>query len=639
MKYIIVLLLCFSQVYTYSKAGNTIHVSSLMQHDYLDIGNMYANKECIAIQDKNDSICSTSWKFKNDTHTNFRFFLRTEANSELSGDSRNYLEQIVQVKGKYKFYLFEIQTDSIAEITVDLHKSSLQTASVFYYSIVQNFEIRVFENKDIETINRLVLYAIIIVLLFLSILNFGGYYITKRRDYGYYGLYTSVLFLYFFFRFYIYDSIDISATQPIITRQHFNISIQPVFYIFYCKFVEHFLSTKNQYTNIHAFLKKFIIISSISTLAIFIMYYSSTFIAFSIFNMYRTIGIILSIYMIYLMLQHKSKLSTYIILGSLFLIIGGTIAMIFSFIDYHPAGIYPINFFAAGILFEILFFTLGMAQKTALDTEEKFHAQLALNKTLIEKEELQKNMNEQLNIQLDFVRKKLEEEKTHQLETLIALKDKEAEFELLLSQMNPHFLFNTMSSLKMLVVKEDKDEAIRHIDQLSKLVRNFLEFTRLKFVSIHEVTENLKIYVNLESARLNHPITFDVVISDEIDARFEEIPALILQPFIENALIHGLSDPSILKPHLTVICNADKDFLYISITDNGIGRHAAGNKYDYKSHNGFAIQNTAERIRILNEGRDGLYIEDLTNDDGSPAGTRVKLKIKRSTHEMQTIPS
>jgi sensor histidine kinase YesM len=141
---------------------------------------------------------------------------------------------------------------------------------------------------------------------------------------------------------------------------------------------------------------------------------------------------------------------------------------------------------------------------------------------------------------------------------------------------------------------------------------------------------NLKLYVDLEKSRIEKPIDFDVNYSKNIEPDFDEIPALLLQPFVENAIIHGLTHKRIENPKIELSFFIDGEFLCISIKDNGIGRKAAGIKKKPENHMGIATKIAESRIHFLNQELQGLQILDLYDEKGEASGTEVVIKIKNN---------
>jgi sensor histidine kinase YesM len=196
--------------------------------------------------------------------------------------------------------------------------------------------------------------------------------------------------------------------------------------------------------------------------------------------------------------------------------------------------------------------------------------------------------------------------------------------------MNPHFIFNALNSIKAYLIVNDQKNAVFYLNQFSKLVRHILESLREDYITLREELDIIKIYMNLENMRFGYSIDFRLSISPEIDADEIRIPTLILQPFIENALVHGLL-PKNGERVLTVDVYKKSDCIIIMIVDNGIGREASNRskseKVIVKKSIGLRIIN--ERLNLYNKKHDYLMkydIEDLKREEVA-TGTKVCLTI------------
>jgi two-component system LytT family sensor kinase len=221
-------------------------------------------------------------------------------------------------------------------------------------------------------------------------------------------------------------------------------------------------------------------------------------------------------------------------------------------------------------------------------------------------------------IQLDEAYLKLEESTKNELavSNLKALK----------SQMNPHFIFNLLNSIQALVLKGDIDASYNYMTKFATLVRKTLHFSDSELVELEDEISLLKIYLDLE--KLRFPKNFDYQIRDN-NIEGVEIPPLLIQPFIENALVHGLLHKEGQK---TLIISFEiKDKLICTITDNGIGRakSKAIKERQKSNHQSFSTQAIEKRFKILSEtykGQFGFKYEDIFEGDVLIA-TQVKLSI------------
>jgi len=204
---------------------------------------------------------------------------------------------------------------------------------------------------------------------------------------------------------------------------------------------------------------------------------------------------------------------------------------------------------------------------------------------------------------------------------------------MLRSQMNPHFLFNSLNSIKLYIINNEQKNAVRYLNKFSKLVRKILEASTLREIPLAEELETVELYMNIENIRFSNEIDFEIKINEDIDPHAVKIPSLILQPFLENALWHGLSSKTGEKKIVLNIRRAtDKNFIHISITDNGIGRIASEEIKQSKVLKRKSVGIDITKERLSNFSRDylnsfNLQIMDLYTKDGVPEGTKVLLHI------------
>jgi hypothetical protein len=209
---------------------------------------------------------------------------------------------------------------------------------------------------------------------------------------------------------------------------------------------------------------------------------------------------------------------------------------------------------------------------------------------------------------------------------------KELEMKALKAQMNPHFIYNALNSIQSLIVDERKTEAINYVGTFSRLLRQVLEHTDNNVVSLEKELQTLKLYVKLESLRLHIDLEYSISAHPEVMTEFEKVPPLVLQPFVENALWHGLSRKEGLKK-LEVLVSQTEEFLVCTIKDNGIGRAKAATLKKSSATEMYAsrgIDITIKRLAEFNKTKDSPAVyNDLFDSEGNPTGTEVNVYIKR----------
>jgi len=206
-------------------------------------------------------------------------------------------------------------------------------------------------------------------------------------------------------------------------------------------------------------------------------------------------------------------------------------------------------------------------------------------------------------------------------------KIKDVEMQTLRSQMNPHFLFNSLNSINSFIIQQKSKEASIYLTTFSRLMRNILDNSRQETISLEKELDTLRMYIELEMARLDHSFDYEINIDKNIDAEFLNIPPLIIQPFVENAIWHGLNNKKengFIKIEIRQILES---VLNIRITDNGIGRKASAElKKEQVKHKSYGIEITRARIELLNP-ENQISITDLEDEKGNSQGTLVELKI------------
>ncbi len=206
----------------------------------------------------------------------------------------------------------------------------------------------------------------------------------------------------------------------------------------------------------------------------------------------------------------------------------------------------------------------------------------------------------------------------------------ESEQMALRAQMNPHFVFNALNSIQHFITMDDEMSANYYLTRFSKLIRQVLENSKHSFITLNEEIETLKLYLELEMLRFEGKFEYKIELDDDISDYDIEIPSMIIQPFLENAIWHGLM-PKIGDSELTINFEQSDDFLICTVQDNGVGRKAAAeaNNGRDKKHKSTGIANTVKRLKLLSNVKDDNKLMQITDleENGEPLGTLVTLKI------------
>jgi sensor histidine kinase YesM len=198
--------------------------------------------------------------------------------------------------------------------------------------------------------------------------------------------------------------------------------------------------------------------------------------------------------------------------------------------------------------------------------------------------------------------------------------------------MNPHFIFNALNSIKLYIINNDAKLASRYLNKFSKLIRRILEASYTRRISLEEELETMDLYMTIENIRFSNEIAYIVEVDEEINLGTIKIPPLILQPFLENAVWHGLSTKKENKEIILSISKNTKGVIEIIIQDNGIGRAASAEIRSKKSLNrkSIGISLTKERLAHFSKDQKKEYTimyEDLIDENQKPKGTKVIMSI------------
>lgn len=220
--------------------------------------------------------------------------------------------------------------------------------------------------------------------------------------------------------------------------------------------------------------------------------------------------------------------------------------------------------------------------------------------------------------------------------------NKEAEFQrrlgdislsALRSQMNPHFIFNCLNSIKLYTTQNDTMAASDYLTKFSRLIRLVLENSRNDRISLASELDALRLYIEMEAMRFKEKLQYDISVEKNVDMDYIEIPPLLLQPYVENAIWHGLmqkEEGGRIDIHVGI--QPGESMLLVTITDNGIGRARSKELMSKTAtkHKSYGMKVTSERLALINQvyktGTD-VIIDDLMDKEGHPAGTKVTIQI------------
>ncbi len=333
--------------------------------------------------------------------------------------------------------------------------------------------------------------------------------------------------------------------------------------------------------------------------------------------------------LLYMAKNHINYLVKFAFWGSSFLYIGSISFALsehgFSLFD----SIRPINFLVCCILLEITVFLIGLGYRDSLLNKKLELVQEQNIQTLQKKFRFQSvrelNIRKAIQKQSSIIEVQKNNEISAQYEKEIsALKIKT-----LRSQMNPHFLFNSLNTLKLMILKEDLNKIESYFSNFTDLLRKILDHSEYESISLNDELEALKLYVDIEKERFSFALDYEVNIFQKINTKEVIIPTLLIQPFIENAIWHGLLPLKKRKPLLQININLIEQFLTVEVRDNGVGRKKVND--NVSEHNSLGVKMIQERIHLLNKHRKHKPIDlsffDLKGEDDQPIGTSVVISL------------
>ena len=286
---------------------------------------------------------------------------------------------------------------------------------------------------------------------------------------------------------------------------------------------------------------------------------------------------------------------------------------------------FPIVFLMLGLVIEAICFSFALTYRSKL--------------VLLEKNKLEKVHSEQLEkalqqrtYELDLQNKLVEAQKIKQVETQFEKKIAETEMTALRAQMNPHFIFNCLNSIKLYTLENDSQTASEYLTKFSQLIRLVLENSRSEKIMLQKELETLRLYIELEAMRFKDKVKYQMNVMPHIDQQYIEIPPLLLQPYVENAIWHGLMH----KPeggNISIDISQPEEFLlHIEISDDGIGREKAKEQKSKSAtrQKSFGLKMTSERLNAINhiyQTNTEVKIVDMVDTEGNAAGTKVIIEI------------
>ncbi len=506
--------------------------------------------------------------------------------------------------------------------------------------------------------------AVVGAVLFIGLFTFAQFLLNRDAPYGWYALYLLVTagWLWQSTRVGLNGTAPADRPQPPDQRVFLAcmLLLKYVMIVSYVLFIGHLLEVPRQQPRLYRWTRYYVRFFTLSVLVLlaelFIWHSTGPRSAGSSPGVpdhqrtgwaYVSIGIDVLTYagllfLIIRMLRIRHPLTRYVLIGFGLIL---SAAMTATFLKYTGLPTtdqlvrMPLFYVAVTTLLEILCFSLALGRRFQLNKDETIRTQQQLIGQLETNRQLQQTHSLELARTLaqreaEVLTKahELEEQRISQLQSDFVRQIAEAEMAGLRSQMNPHFIFNCLNSIKLYATENESEKASEYLTKFSRLIRLVLENSRSERVTLQNELDALRLYLEMEAMRFKNKLRFEVFVAPEVDADFTEIPPLLIQPYVENAIWHGLMHKAEGGTVSVRVEQPHDDRLLITVTDDGVGRAKAA---ELKSKSAtpkksFGLKVTGERIALINQlyqTHTRVQIHDLVDAEGHPAGTEVALEI------------
>jgi len=474
-------------------------------------------------------------------------------------------------------------------------------------------------------------------LLALGLYHLLLYFQNKYKAYLYYALYALLVFVYTYHRashFVLADLLSFAKSYIIFLYD----PIKWAYSLIYMLFAITFVDFKKYHLKFYGFLIKFIKYSFVvlAILTLWAVIQKDNSVLKSAYNfVFLPVIFILSLYILYKIYKTNSPVKYYLLVGA------GVYLLVTSYSHYLTYSGHPFRvLFYAATAFELILFALGLGyqQKLILDEKNLWHEFITkeYEKNLKMKDSETEKLGEEVSHKSAQINSLIQEKKMAEQKKLAIAYSKQIlqlRLQAVQAQMNPHFLFNALNSIKNFIIKNDQKQAVTYLTKFAKLIRMVLENAKLSEIPLKEEIDLMKLYVEVENIRFNKEIDFSIDVCSGVDISTTKVPPMIFQALIENAIWHGLAPKTGYKKLLIRICPASP-YIKIIIEDNGIGREKAKKISAQKNINlkkeSMGIKITKERLEVFTQAlKNKFKIEyiDLYDDENLPQGTRVNIFI------------
>ncbi len=510
------------------------------------------------------------------------------------------------------------------------------------YERFRNHQINTFRA---EAVVIQVLLGMLLVFLTIAIIN---YIQLPDRSYLYFAAYILGLIMFFALRLESKPyQLSVFHRWPML-KYYWNIpALLFCFYLMYLMFGNAFLNLKERYP----YMERIFTVAAACTGGVIIIFFycigQQLYHVPGIIYSYLYLGLLLPQLIVFVALAKRSRhhpLVRFFLLGSICYYLASLLGFIF---QIKPLGFFnalgmfsaPTMPMIAGVFLQAMFFLAGLSYRNKLVHHERTKTQEMLIKQLNKNKELQRKLNEQLEELVkeqtsEILRKKQELEEQRQIQLNIEYDKKLTEIELkaIRAQINPHFIFNCLNSIQLFVMQRDYEYAQKYLSDFSYLIRKTLDFSRRNFITLTDEITYLNTYLGLEKMRFENKMEYDIRVDPAIATTELEIPAMLLQPYVENAVKYGMTNPN--QPIGRLIIRFQQlagDILECIVEDNGIGITRSKELRTLpKHHQSSGMEISSNRAELLNKMYNtDIHIEviDKFARNFTESGTIVRILI------------
>lgn len=565
--------------------------------------------------------------------TDTRLFMEVEGPDYLILSLEDSIQQPETQVARHHYFALEFDGLDTGQLNLDIWMPpGTRFIIVSYGADYKEYRYRM-SRKEAYTGQSIMFYTFVGALGLLVLINVIWYIFNPRKDILMYTIYAFLMLIFFsathFSQHEIYDTT---------LNQYLIYCIQPLSYVAYTLFIKYFLDTPKEYIFLDRYLNWVAGFFLFSTVFIGILFATidQPFTGYY-FHFYRIMAGVFGIFTLIYLLFRPNQFSKFIVFGGFPVLIGSLICMWFSIEAVQIGPILPIHFMMAGTAIELCVFAAGIGYRIKLNRLEKLDVQKALIQEMRKNDELRASKEQMLHAEIDEARKMIQLEEKEKLSAEFNLKEIEIELQSLRTQMNPHFIFNSLNSIKSFIAKNEPRVAADYLSKFARLMRLILANSKSQTVTLESELEAIEIYIHLERMRFKNKFNFELSIDPGVDMKQTKIQPMIIQPFVENAIWHGLMHKE-EEGHLSILISGHEDYLEVIIDDDGVGREKSleiSNQRMIKKHS-YGMEITEERLQHFYGKAYQLKIEDKF-ENGQSTGTRVviHLPILTPTYEHQ----